>query len=370
MNLTKSKIKKVNSLYIHIPFCSKICPYCDFVKIIDNEQFKKRYVDEIIKDISFLTANEAKFLTIYIGGGTPSVLNNEELIKLLSAIKPLLKDNYEFTIEVNPESLTIEKLKIFKEYGVNRISIGIQSFNKKILKEINRDFNIDYFKLINLVKKYISNINVDLIYGLPSQNLNILKEDLDNFIKLDINHISTYSLILEKGTEFYLKGVNEVSDEISREYYDYILNYLRSNGFKRYEVSNFAKPGFESRHNLTYRKDEEYLAIGIGASGYIDHYRYKNSASLTKYLKGERDKELEEISFNNDLEYYFICNLRLEDGFNLDEFKNKFHFDFLTKYNDKINKLMSRGLVKVNSGNFSCTDEGIALLDIVLRELI
>ena len=370
MNLTKSKIKKVNSLYIHIPFCSKICPYCDFVKIIDNEQFKKRYVDEIIKDISFLTANEAKFLTIYIGGGTPSILNNEELIKLLSAIKPLLKDNYEFTIEVNPESLTIEKLKIFKECGVNRISIGIQSFNKKILKEINRDFNIDYFKLINLVKKYISNINVDLIYGLPSQNLNILKEDLDNFIKLDINHISIYSLILEKGTEFYLKGVNEVSDEISREYYDYILNYLRSNGFKRYEVSNFAKPGFESRHNLTYRRNNQYIGIGCGASGYEYPYRYKISSSLTEYLKGKRKRDKEIVYKKDNLEYFLICNLRLKDGFDLREFKKHFGFDFVKKYKNIINQYINSGFLVVNKYQIYCSDEGLIKLDFLLRDLI
>lgn len=370
MNITKSKIKRINSLYIHIPFCTKICPYCDFVKVLDIPSFRIKYVDEIIKDISFLYSLDAKFKTIYIGGGTPSILTYDELEKLLSALKPLLKTNYEFTIEANPESIDETKLKIMKKYGINRISIGIQSFNKSLLESINRDFNIDYFKLINLVKKYITNINVDLIYGLPNQSLEMIKEDLEFFIKLDINHISTYSLILEKNTVFSLKGVKEVDDETSRTYYDYILSYLRKHNFKRYEVSNFAKEGYESKHNLTYWKDKEYLALGVGASGYIGNIRYKNSSSLSKYLNGIRDYKSDVVTPKDELEYYFICNLRLEKGFTFKNFQNKFNFDFLKRYKDIIVSLKNKNLVDYNGTNFYCTDEGIMLLDEVLRELI
>lgn len=370
MNITKSKIKRINSLYIHIPFCKKICPYCDFVKVLDISTFRVRYIDEILKDISFLSNLNAKFKTIYIGGGTPSILTNNELRKLLGALKPLLKSNYEFTIEANPESIDELKLQIMKENGVNRISIGIQSFNKSLLQEINRDFNVDYFSLIKLVKQYIKNVNVDLIYGLPNQTLDILKNDLDFFIKLDINHISTYSLILENNTEFSLKGIKEVSDEVSRTYYDFILDFLRKHGFIRYEVSNFAKKGYESRHNLTYWQDKRYLAIGVGASGYIENIRYKNSSSLSKYLKGVRDYDFESIDLKDDLEYYFICNLRLEKGFSLKSFERKFKFNFLDRYKDIVSKLKRRNLVDYNQTNFYCTDEGIMLLDEVLRELI
>lgn len=369
MNLKKVK-KKINSLYVHIPFCSKICPYCDFVKVIDNYKFKDLYIKEIVKDISFLYEKGYKFKTIYLGGGTPSILTCEQLEILLSNLQKVIENDHEFTIEANPESISESKLQIMKKYEVNRISIGIQSFNKDILQAINRDNSVDYFELISLVKKYIKNINVDFIYGLPNQTLEMVQEDLNNFIKLDVNHISTYSLILEEGTMFYNQGVKEISDEECRTFYDFILEFLIKHGFNRYEVSNFCKSGFESKHNLTYRKDEEYIAIGIGASGYVNNVRYKNSSSLSGYLKGERSIEKEVITAKDDEEYYLICNLRLKEGFNINDFKLRFNKDFAFEYKDKIAKLEKMKLVRLNEGTFRCTDEGIILLDRVLIELI
>ena len=364
------KKKKINSLYIHIPFCDSICPYCDFTKFIGKDIFKSKYVYQLFKDINVLYKKGYKFKTIYIGGGTPSSLNIDQLRTLLKSLKLLRGKNCEFTIEVNPESIDESKLKLFKSVKINRISIGIQTFNREILKLINRDYGIDYFGLIELVKKYIPNINVDLIYGLPGVDISILSEDIDNFLKLNINHISTYSLSINPSTIFYLKKVKEVDEDLSRSFYDLILKKLRENGFDRYEISNFCRPGYESKHNLTYRKDEEYVAFGCGASGFIYPYRYKISSSLTDYLKGKRIIEKEVVRKKDDKEYFLICNLRLKDGFSLAEYKKRFNSDFLLEYKEKIKKFLHSGFLIIKNGRVYCSDDGLIRLDLLLRELI
>ncbi len=362
---------KINSLYIHIPFCDSICPYCDFTKFISKDFFKSKYVKQISRDLICLYKKGYKFKTIYIGGGTPTCLSLKDLRKILKLTKLLLnKNSYEFTIEANPESLSEDKLKLFKSAGVNRISIGIQTFNEDLLKTINRDFNINYFELINLVKRYIKNINVDLIYGLPGETKQDLIYDLNSFTKLDINHISTYSLSINPMSLFYVKKVKEVDEDISRDYYDTILKFLREHGFERYEVSNFSKPGFESKHNLTYWKDNEYIGIGCGAGGYLYPKRYKLSSSLTDYIRGKRKFDSEIVHKNDNIDYFLICNLRLKDGFYLDEFYKRFGFKFEEKYKKIINKYISSSFLVVNQYKVYCTDEGLIKLDLLLRDLI
>lgn len=361
--------KKINSLYVHIPFCKVICPYCDFIKFVALDKFVKPYLVELNKDIDLLKAENHKFKTIYIGGGTPSILSLSELEILLKNLQELLDEEYEFTIEVNPESLDENKLKLFKKYGINRISIGIQTFNTTILKTIKRDYKVDIFSLINMVKKYISNINVDFIYGFEGQTIDDIKNDLDNFIKLDVDHISIYSLIIEQGSEFYAKGLREIDQDKQREFYDFVLNYLRKFGYERYEISNFARNKMYSKHNLNYWKNEEYIGIGVGASGYVYPNRYKNSLNLTKYLKGEREIEAE--STENVLEtYYLITNLRLAEGFSLLEYKKLFNKDFYETHKDYVNNLISNNLATIKNGNFACTDDGLIILDMILTNLI
>ena len=362
--------KKINSLYIHIPFCSNICPYCDFIKLIKNDLFIEKYLTELKKDLLKIKDGYKKFKSIYIGGGTPSILNCkdlEDILKILSKVKAF---NYEFTIECNPEDITIQKLELFKKYGINRISIGIQSFNEKILKVIKRDYHINYFDLINLVKKYIKNINVDLIYGFKNQSLDDLKKDLENFDKLNINHLSIYSLIINKNSIFYNQGYREQDEDDSRLFYDYIVEFLRKRGFKRYEVSNFAKNMKYSKHNLNYWKNNQYLAIGIGASGYIDNVRYQISTSFNKYINGERNVEKEILTDDLKKEYFFITNLRLEDGFKIKRFNKIFKSNFLIDYKDIIRDLLKEGLVEIKKGRFFCTDKGIVILDRILIKFI
>lgn len=197
-------------------------------KVALFSKISKEYIKQLVNDIEITKLKFNKFKTIYIGGGTPSVLSYEELEILLSSLKPLLRKNGEFSIEANPESLDEEKLKLFKKYGINRISIGIESFNEKYLKLINRDYKIDYFSLINLVKKYIPNINVDFIYGLPNESLKDIEFELDNFIKLNVNHISLYSLMVEKGSKFYIDGYKEENEENLRKQYDLVVKTLKN----------------------------------------------------------------------------------------------------------------------------------------------
>lgn len=361
------KKRKINSLYIHIPFCKKICPYCDFVKFVNNEYFEEKYIFQLLNDLKKI---KQKFKTIYIGGGTPSIFKLENIEKLLIEVKKHLYINHELTFECNPEDISIDLLKLLKKYHVNRISLGIQSFNKTILKNINRDYDIDYFSLIRTIKKFINNINVDFIYGFQGQTIEDLKSDLDNFIKLDVNHISIYSLIVDEGSIFYLKRYSEQDEDESRIFYDYILNFLRKNGFIRYEVSNFARKKKFSSHNLNYWNDEYYLGIGLGASGFIETGRYTFNKSLNKYLDGKREFDLEKPNFNKEIEYFLLTNLRKEEGFKISNFNKRFNLDFNFFFKNEIKHLINNKYVEIVNNYFRCTDEGLIILDRIILKLI
>jgi oxygen-independent coproporphyrinogen III oxidase len=361
--------RKINSLYIHIPFCKNICPYCDFTKLYKNEQYEDKYIDQLLKNLSVVKDKFFKFETIYIGGGTPSCLSKNNLEKILISCSKMHKRAYEFSIEANPEDINIELLELLKKYGINRISIGVQTFDEKILDSINRNYHLDFGRIINLTKKYINNINLDFIYGLPGYSFDILKKDLDLFFKLDVNHASFYSLIVSPGTIYFNKNIKEIDEDLSSKYYLYILKQMRKNGFERYEVSNYSKQGFECKHNLSYWKNKEYVGIGLGSSGYIDNVRYTNTRNLTEYNKGKNNLEKEEITIKQLEEYYFITNLRLADGFSLVEYKKIFGFDFLEKYKKIINPMIENKQVIIKNNKFACTDSGLLVLDLILLKL-
>jgi len=370
MKRKKTRKRKVNSLYIHIPFCRHLCPYCDFTKLISNDNFEDQYVNQLLRDLSSLEGRFFKFRTVFIGGGTPSSLKHDNLEKILKKISKLKSNDAEFTIEANPEDINITFLELSRKYGINRISIGIQTFNEEILSSIKRNYQIDYQKMISSVKLYIKNINLDFIYGLPGYDVNILKNDLESFFKLDVNHASFYSLIVSPGTEYFNKKVKEDDEDKSRLYYDLILKEMRKHGFERYEVSNFAKPGFECKHNLNYWHNREYVGLGLGSSGYESNIRYVNTKNFNDYIKGINSKEIEKITNKTLEEYYFITNLRLHDGFKLLEYKKIFGVNFLDKYKEKIENLKKMFLISYNNDSFYCTDEGLIVLDFVLGKLI
>ena len=323
-------------IYIHIPFCTSICSYCDFPKVLYNKTYINNYLDNLEKEIKKRYKNET-VKSIFIGGGTPTSLSISELKRLFNIIKIFkLDNNYEFTIESNIESLSIDKIKLLKEHGINRVSLGVQSFNEDILKDLGRKHRKeDIIKVINLLKKSnINNISIDLIYGV-NNDINIVKEDIDLFLSLDIPHISCYSLIIEDNTIYGINNREYIDEDIEYKMYNYIKDKLKNNGYNHYEVSNYARPGYKSIHNINYWNNGSYYGFGLGAVSYINNYRITNTKNLTKYLKGEYLKdqiyENKEIRISNSL----ILGLRKVSGINIDKFNKEYNINILDLYNIK-----------------------------------
>ena len=358
-------------LYIHIPFCDNICAYCDFAKFFYNENLVNQYLDELFKEIE---ERKCKDITsIYIGGGTPSSLNTNQLEKLLIYLyQRFYINNIPFTIEANCENLTEDKILLFKNYGVNRVSLGVQSFNDELIKKMNRKHNFNMVvNTISLLQKHgIKNISCDLIYGLPDETKEILLDDINKLMRLDIKHISTYALQISKHTVFYNQNIKEINEDKYREFYDLIVDELARNGFNRYEVSNFSKFGYESYHNLIYWNNEEYYGVGLGASSYIDNIRFDNTKSLNKYLNGERILNKEELDIEDKEFYELMLGLRLSTGININSFNNKYNKDILIFYKDKLDSLLDRGLIEIKDGHIRITDNNIFIMDYVLKELL
>ena len=359
-----------NSLYIHIPFCEHVCAYCDFTKLFYNQKFELPYLEALEKEINSKVTN--KISTLYFGGGTPTALSDEGFERILKFASKYLDKDYEFTVEANVENLTEAKLDIMKKYGVNRLSIGVQSTCNTLLKEIGRHHTFEEAqKIVFLAKsKGFSNVNIDLIYGFKNETLDDLKRDLEEFIKLDINHISIYSLIVEKGSILYNKKYEEQEENDSRKFYEYIVSFLREHGYERYEISNFARNEKYSRHNLTYWRNEEYYGCGLGASGYVGGVRYENTKSLPEYIKGNYISSTEKVDDKSLEEYFLITNLRLEKGFSKGDFKAQFGVDFEKKYLDKIINFNLQKYFDFSDDRVRLTDDGLILMDFILLKLL
>jgi len=364
-------MSEIRSLYVHIPFCNEICSYCDFVKVYKDENIVYKYLECLKRELDKLNIGCLK--TIYIGGGTPSCLDEGQLDFLLNMLSNIKLDNdYEYTIEANPESLSENKIKILKKYGVNRVSLGVQTFDEKLLKLLNRKHSLDDVKSVcnNLDKYGINNYSFDFIYALPFQTIDMINKDLDIAFSLSPKHLSFYSLIIEEHTKFYIDGYRESEDSKQREMYDFIYNKLKGKGYKRYEISNFSLDGYNSKHNKVYWYDEMYYAIGVSASGYIDNVRYTNTKSLTKYLEGINQREEEIITEEDNIIEYIMLNLRLDEGIDLIKFNEKFHFDFLGKYKEKIKKLTSLNLLTYNNNRIFASYDGSLILHQIIEEFM
>lgn len=298
-----------------------------------NKKYTQDYLSTLEKEIKERYKGE-KIRTIFIGGGTPTSLDDSELTILLELTKIFnTEDDIEFTIESNVESLTEEKLHLMKKYGVNRLSIGVESFNDKILKILGRNHTKEeIYTKINLAKKYFNNINIDLIYAVTN-DIDIVKKDINEFLKLDITHISTYSLIIEDKTILKINNHQNIDEDTDYQMYKLIENTLEENNYLHYEVSNYAKKGFESKHNLVYWNNEEYYGFGLGSTSYINNIRRTNTKNLTKYLNNNyiESEEYEEIETR--IENEIMLGLRKLNGINLDNFKEKYNIDLEEKYN-------------------------------------
>lgn len=335
----------INSVYIHIPFCKTICSYCDFCKLEYHNKWSSNYLDELEKEIHKYYKNE-KLSTIYIGGGTPNSLNDEEFEKLLQIIDALnFNDTYEYTIECNIELLTEKQIYLMKQYGVNRVSLGVQTFQDKFLKFLNRNHTKDMVvEKINLLKHYgITNINVDLMYAFPRETLTDLENDIESFLELDIPHISTYSLMIEPHTMLYHQNIDSIDEELDEEMYKLICSKLKN--YNHYETSNFSVSGYESKHNLTYWNNEEYYGFGLGASGYIESIRYTNTRNLNAYLNGNYRIEENYLTKRETMENEMILGLRKLEGVSISKFYDKYNVKLEEAFDIK-DLLTSERLIK------------------------
>ena len=362
---------KVNSLYVHIPFCNNICDYCDFSKLQYFRFLAEKYLVALEKELSIVVKNK-NLKTIYVGGGTPTSLEDDLFLKLLTLLKPFSKEVVEYTFEANPESLSSKKIEMMKIFGVNRISLGVESTDDKILKAINRKHTFNDVKeaVKNLKSSGIDNFNLDIILGLPNVSKEMLKRDIENILSLEPKHISTYSLTVHPHTIFYLNKINEPDDAFSYESYKMIHDLLLEKGYVHYEVSNFALEGYESKHNFVYWDNEQYYGVGLSAAGYIDNIRYKNTSNLDKYLAFNFEKE-EEIATKKDLEeYYVMLKLRTIHGIDLKEYQELFKKDLYHAHKEQIDRFIEQNLLVLENDKLFPTFDGMMLLDRIILELI
>ncbi|MBR0439466.1 MAG: radical SAM family heme chaperone HemW [Bacilli bacterium] len=365
-----TRINKPKSLYIHVPFCEHLCDYCDFTKLQYFRNFAIKYLITLKDELESYQIEELD--TIYVGGGTPTSLDDDLFLQLINLVKPYTKGVKEYTFEANPESLSINKLKMMKDGGVNRLSIGVESTDDEILKMINRHHNFNDVKIAvsNARKMGFDNLNLDLIIGLPNVSKTLFKKDLRNILSLNPDHISCYSLTVNPNTVFFINKIEEPNEEFARDLYELADCLLKENDFTHYEISNWAKKGKESLHNLTYWKDETYYGIGLGAAGYIDNIRYKNTKNLNKYLNKDYIEEKEVVSDKEDKTYFIMLNLRTNQGISLAKYKEKFSEDLYEKKKSQIDSFIKRKLLVLDDDKLYPTFEGMMILDSLVLDLI
>ena len=371
---------KSTSAYVHIPFCTQICYYCDFSKVFIQNQPVDAYLRTLVKE--FRQANITALRTLYIGGGTPTALSAQQLAFLLAELSRDLDLSMleEFTIEANPGDLTPDKIAVLKDSAVNRVSLGVQTFNNRQLRQIGRSHNeSQIYETINGLKASgFDNISIDLIYALPGQTMADVKENVAKALALDIPHLSLYSLILEHHTVFMNRmrrgKLHLPSEDHEAEMFEYIIDTLEANGFEHYEISNFTKPGFESKHNLMYWNNVPYYGFGAGASGYIDGIRYRNRVPIQHYLKaveaGNARLSEEHLSREEMMEEELFLGLRKKSGISKHHFDEKFATSFEQRYGEIVSGLVDEGLLQEEGDCVRMTKRGLFLGDTVAERFI
>ena len=371
---------KPTSAYVHIPFCTQICYYCDFSKVFIKNQPVDSYLEHLIEEYD--SYDIKKLRTLYIGGGTPTALSAPQLAFLLEKLTDKLDLSYleELTIEANPGDLDEEKIAVLKDSPVNRVSLGVQTFNDRMLKQIGRSHSEKdiYENIANLKKAGFDNISIDLIYALPKQTMDDVKTNVAKAIALDIPHMSLYSLILENHTVFMNRmrrgKLPLPKEDLEAEMFEYIIAELEKAGFEHYEISNFSKPGFESRHNLMYWDNAEYYGIGAGASGYVDGVRYKNHGPIRHYLQaveaGNARVQEEVLTLHEKMEEEMFLGLRKKSGVSKKRFEEKFGLSFEDQYGAVVSELTEQGLLVPDKDIVRMTKQGLFLGDTVAEKFI
>lgn len=387
--------RKQIGLYIHIPFCKQKCSYCDFCSYAEKQDLISKYIKCLLQEIKEVGSNNRTdfengkddlFLvkTIYIGGGTPSVIESKYIVQILEDVKANfeLDENAEITIEVNPGTVTLEKLEDYNKAGINRLSIGLQSTHEHLLKEIGRIHTyLDFLDTFRFAREAgFKNINVDLMIGLPTQTLTEVQDSIEEIVSMEPEHISVYSLILEEGTPLFKRveeGLELPDEELERKMYWTVKQTLEANEYNHYEISNFAKQGYESKHNLDCWNQKEYIGFGVAAHSYTNGIRYSNIENLEQYIKNyEEDKTEENLVFHEkqDMEAmqkeYMLLGLRKIDGVSIQEFKIKFIVNPVFLYHDKLEKLVNEDLVEIDGDQIKLTKNGLDLANIVWEEFV
>ncbi len=382
-------------IYIHIPFCKQKCYYCDFISYSNKDCLIENYINalcqEIKQGLKGLENNKVnyKITTIYIGGGTPSYIESNYIKNILNIIyqeAEILKielNNPEVTIEVNPGTITENKLRDYKDTGINRLSIGLQTANEKLLKQIGRIHNFEQFtETYNLSKKVgFENINIDLMLGLPNQSIQDLKKSLEKVIQLEPEHISVYSLIIEENTplfEMINVGKLELPNEnIERNMYWYVKDILELNGYNHYEISNFAKEGYQSKHNVNCWKQKQYIGFGIAAHSYINNIRFSNTENIEQYIKNIEKKQTEKNiiihekqSKDQKQKEFMMLGLRMIDGVSIQNFKIKFQENPIYIFKDELQKLSDKQLIEIDGDKIKLTNKGLDLANLVWKEFV
>ena len=367
----------MKGLYIHIPFCVKKCEYCDFISFAGCDSRFSEYIDALIKEMEEYSGAEID--TVFIGGGTPSLLAPEHISRLCDAVKNNfnLATDYEWTIEANPGTVTDLKTQAMLRGGINRISLGVQSFNDTELKAAGRihDANTARETVMKLHKSGFRNISIDLMASLPYQTAESFERTLETAVSLPINHISVYSLIIEDGTPIqkkYSEGIYKIPDEDNdRALYHYTKRFLSEYGFNRYEISNYAIPGYESRHNLKYWDCDEYIGIGVAAASYTDGKRFSNTIDLEKYLRGEyRSGEVEILTNEDMIGEFMMLGLRKTCGVSAAEFERRFGKSIESVYGAQLDRFVQLAVMEHIDGRYRLTECGLDVANVVMCEFV
>ena len=390
MELIMTNREKELELYIHIPFCVQKCYYCDFLSMPVDETVRRHYVNQLIREIEQKAEyyRDYNVTSVFLGGGTPSILEGNQTAEIMEALQQnfTIEKDAEITIECNPGTLNRQKLSAYKNAGINRISMGLQSANNQELKNLGRIHTFEEFlQNYDLVRKTgFENVNVDLMSALPGQKVSDWERTLKEVLKLRPEHISAYSLIIEEGTPFYQKYEEDEmrreagecplilpTEEAEREMYFLAKKMLLEKGYERYEISNYAKKGKECRHNIGYWTRKNYLGLGLGSASLVENVRFSNTSDLNEYLNGKFEPEEREVLARKEqMEEFAFLGLRMMSGINRKEFVRAFGVEIEAVFGEVIQKMIDKGLLLQQAGNIFLTEEGISVSNYVMSEFL
>lgn len=355
----------IEALYVHVPFCAHICAYCDFMRVGYHPTLVAQYLQVLKADVAQYDLSHID--TVYFGGGTPSVLGLDELKQLFEIFKPMLKQSRETTFEVNPETLTLEKAKLLAQVGVNRISLGVQSFNATEIQDMDRQHSVSMIESsLELLRSVgLTNISIDLMYGLPFQTLKSLNHSLDEAFRLKLPHLSIYALTIEEHSKWGRQKRPSMDPQLEEAMYDLICARCVAEGYQHYEISNFTQ-GAPSLHNQHYWHYDDYVGVGPKAASKIGLERFENTSNLLDYSQGKFLGERIQLDATESAFERLMMGLRLEEGIDLERFRQATGFDFLTRYETAIATNLKQGWMEVSATRARCTELGRALLHEVL----